>query len=270
MAPITRLAAAILVFSSVFVSAAPVLAPLAPNTSLNTDGAYGSSPSTESLEKRASYGQVFACKIPGTIAITFDDGPYMFTKDLLDELDKIPGSPKVTFFVNGSNNGKITDYASTVKRAYNSGHQIASHTWSHKDMTTLSSSGLKSEMTKLDDAVKKIVGKKPTFMRPPYGSVNDAVLKYLGSAGYTVVNWNLDTEDWDHPLQVAASMSEYRDTIGKPGAINKGWIALQHDPNELTSKQLGPQAVKYAISQGFKVVTVGTCLGVSKSKWYRS
>ncbi|KAF9284236.1 hypothetical protein BGZ74_001781, partial [Mortierella antarctica] len=113
MAPITRLAAAILVFSSVFVSAAPVLAPLAPNTSLNTDGAYGSSPSTESLEKRASYGQVFACKTPGTIAITFDDGPYMFTKDLLDELDKIPGSPKVTFFVNGSNNGKITDYAST-------------------------------------------------------------------------------------------------------------------------------------------------------------
>ncbi|KAG0034297.1 chitin deacetylase [Podila clonocystis] len=271
MAPITRLTAAILVFSSVFVSAVPVLAPLAPNPSFSTDGAYGDSPSTESLQKRASsYAQVYACKTPGTIAITFDDGPYKFTTNLLDELDKIPGSPKVTFFVNGNNNGKITDYASTVKRAYNSGHQIASHTWSHRDLATLKTEDRKAEMTNLDNAVKQIIGKKPTFMRPPYGSVNDAVLNYLGGAGYTIVNWNIDTMDWDHPTNVPKSMKEYQNTIGKSGANKKGWIALQHDPNEQTSKKLGPQAVKYAISKGFKVVTVGTCLGVDKSKWYRS
>ncbi|KAG0335837.1 chitin deacetylase [Podila horticola] len=271
MAPITRLAAAILVFSSVFVSAVPVLAPLAPNPSLSTDGAYGNSPTTESLQKRASsYAQVFKCKTPGTIAITFDDGPYKFTKNLLDELDKIPGSPKVTFFVNGHNNGDIATYASTVKRAYESGHQIASHTWDHKDLTTLDDAARATEMKDLDTAVKKIIGKRPTFMRPPYGAVNDDVLNYLGDAGYTIINWNIDTMDWDHPTDVPKSLKEYENTIGKSGAKKQGWIALQHDPNELTSKKLGPAAVKYAIDHGFKVVTVGTCLGVNKSKWYRS
>ncbi|KAF9375356.1 hypothetical protein CPB97_011520, partial [Podila verticillata] len=146
MAPITRLAAAALLFSSVFVNAAPVLDPNA-NSAFSTDGAYGNSPVAQTLKKRAArYSQVYTCKTPGTIAITFDDGPYKFTRQLLQELDKIPGKPKVTFFVNGDNNGKITDYADVVADAFNAGHQIGSHTWDHKDLNTLNPTARENEM----------------------------------------------------------------------------------------------------------------------------
>lgn len=148
MAPITRLAAAALLFSSFFVNAAPVRAPNS-NPSFSTDDAYSNSPVTQTLEKRgAKYSQIMACKKPGTIAITFDDGPYKYTRKLLEELDKIPGKPKVTFFVNGDNNGKITDYADVVADAFKAGHQIGSHTWDHKDLNKLNDDARKDEMKK--------------------------------------------------------------------------------------------------------------------------
>ncbi|KAF9213462.1 hypothetical protein BGZ59_005331 [Podila verticillata] len=272
MAPITRLAAAALLFSFVFVNAAPVLDPNA-NRAFSTDGAYGNSPVAQTLKKRAArYSQVYTCKTPGTIAITFDDGPYKYTRQLLKELDDIPEKPKVTFFVNGHNNGEIKDYADVVADAFKAGHQIGSHTWDHEDLNKLSLTAREDEMKKLDDALKEILpGKvRPTFMRPPYGNADDEVLNFLGDAGYTIINWNIDTMDWAHPTDVPKSMKEYTKALDASGAIKKSFIGLEHDPNEKTSTELGPQAVKYAISKGFKVVTVGTCLEIPESKWYRS
>lgn len=43
---------------------------------------------------------VTSCK-PGYVALTFDDGPYKFTNELLDLLES--ESVKATFFVNGNN-----------------------------------------------------------------------------------------------------------------------------------------------------------------------
>ena len=66
------------------------------------------------------------CTTPGTIALTFDDGPYQYTADLLDVLHQ-NGAP-ATFFLNGQNIGSIYDYADVIQRMHSEGHQIASHT----------------------------------------------------------------------------------------------------------------------------------------------
>lgn len=74
-------------------------------------------------------GQIITqCTKPGTFAITFDDGPYIYTDKILDIL-KANGI-KATFFVNGLNWGDINDAANSarVRRAINEGHQIGSHT----------------------------------------------------------------------------------------------------------------------------------------------
>jgi peptidoglycan/xylan/chitin deacetylase (PgdA/CDA1 family) len=72
-------------------------------------------------------GQViFSCTQPGTMALTFDDGPFAYTSQVLDKLDA--AGAKGTFFVNGRNYGSITDYAGVVQRMVNSGHQVGSHT----------------------------------------------------------------------------------------------------------------------------------------------
>lgn len=53
------------------------------------------------LAKRAPANVYSKCKESGTFALTFDDGPYKFTPQLLKLLDD--NDVKATFFINGNN-----------------------------------------------------------------------------------------------------------------------------------------------------------------------
>ena len=70
---------------------------------------------------------IFSCTSPGTVALTFDDGPFEYTSQALDLLSD--AGFKATFFLNGQNWANINDYASTVQRMDSEGHQIGSHTY---------------------------------------------------------------------------------------------------------------------------------------------
>lgn len=67
------------------------------------------------------------CVSPGMLALAYDDGPYQYTSQLVDILDA--AGAKATFFFTGTLYGDIYNSAAAVQKAYNSGHQIASHTW---------------------------------------------------------------------------------------------------------------------------------------------
>jgi hypothetical protein len=64
------------------------------------------------------------------------------------------------------------------------------------------------------------------------------------------------------------SLKVYTDKVkkanGKPGEI-----VLQHETIKLTAQELAPRAIDYAQKMGWKLVTVGECLGKSKDTWYR-
>lgn len=72
-------------------------------------------------------GVITGCAVPNSFALTFDDGPHIFTKTLLDTLKQ--ADIKATFFVNGDNFGKIEDRKEELHRMMNEGHQIGSHTY---------------------------------------------------------------------------------------------------------------------------------------------
>ncbi|KAF9436876.1 hypothetical protein BGZ76_002718 [Entomortierella beljakovae] len=245
MAPLTRLALAAIAIAAAFVCAAPT-----------------------NFQKRSPAAYISRCTIPGTIAITFDDGPFLYTDGLLDILKS--RNVKATFFMNGRTYGRIEDFAASVKRAYDDGHQVASHTWSHKDLTSLSQADATLEMTNLEDAFRNIIGVRPTFMRPPFGSVNTQVLELLGSLNYTAVVWDTDTQDWAHPTDFDASYNVYDALFNNTNGINEpGHIVLQHEVNQVTALQVAPMAIDLALIKGYKVVTVGECLGVPKGSWYQ-
>ena len=69
-----------------------------------------------------------SCTVPGTIALTFDDGPYIYTSQVLDVLRN--NNVHATFFVNGDNWQNILTDASQglIRRMNDEGHQIGSHT----------------------------------------------------------------------------------------------------------------------------------------------
>ncbi|KAG0209386.1 hypothetical protein BGX28_010374 [Mortierella sp. GBA30] len=275
MAPFIRLALIAMLASAAFVTASPVIAPQDPNgpapalAGPDTYDPQTPEPSNPGLTKRAAAfpkGAVSSCTKSRTVAITFDDGPFDFTNGLLNILKK--KKVKATFFLNGNNYGNIADYASVIKRAYKEGHQIASHTWSHANLAEKTDKEILEEMSKLDDAVKKIIGVRPVYMRPPYGAVNDRVKNLLESNGYRIILWDLDTNDWQHTDDYRPSLKVYSDALGK-GQHSKNALTLQHDPHRVTALEVAPRAIDLAKSRKFKVVTVGECLGDSRENWYR-
>lgn len=122
-------------------------------------------------------------------AITFDDGPSSrYTPRLLDGL-KARGA-KATFFVLGQN---AQDNLDVIRRAYEEGHEIASHTWSHKDLTELSDSGIQNEIRSTERVLNQVCGEGKYLLRPPYGNANSRV---RALAGVPLVYWSVDPEDW--------------------------------------------------------------------------
>lgn len=79
----------------------------------------------------------------------------------------------------------------TLKRMLAEGHQVASHTWSHPDLLTLSQADVATQMTKLEDAMLKTIGVVPAYMRPPFGNHNAAIDATIGGLGYGAwpLNW---------------------------------------------------------------------------------
>ena len=76
------------------------------------------------------------------LAITFDDGPGKYTGALLDGLAE--RGVHATFFVNGVN---ASGWPETLKRIVNEGHQLANHTYNHKNLNTCSAQTVAYEIS---------------------------------------------------------------------------------------------------------------------------
>ncbi|KAG0324358.1 hypothetical protein BGZ99_001924 [Dissophora globulifera] len=233
-------------------------------------------------------GQVYTtCTTPNTFSISFDDGPSAYTHELLDLLDK--EGLKVTFFVNGNNEGCIYDPAvqSVLKRAFQSGHQIASHTWSHPKLTTLTAEAITTEMTRLEQAFMDVLGVVPRYMRPPFGdgtfgagNANDIkVQSTIKGLGYVITTWDIATTDADiddnttpHKLTDDALLKVEQGMVTSvvKGLSGGTHMQLMHDTYSRTVSLMAPWSINYIKGLGYKMVPVATCLGdVDPRNWYQ-
>ncbi|RPB26806.1 glycoside hydrolase/deacetylase [Terfezia boudieri ATCC MYA-4762] len=230
--------------------------------------------SSRKLFGSVPYGvEIYDCDAPGTIALTYDDGPFSYTTDLLDILKT--HNAKATFFVNGVNLGKgmIDDpklpWAAMIKRMISDGHQVASHSWSHADLSTLNETEQTMEMIKNEMALRNIIGKWPTYMRPPYSSCNEACMATMRKLGYHVCYFDLDTEDYLHATPATNYISQkiVHDNLAMS---EDNWLSIMHDIHEQTVYNLTSYFLGQITAEGFKTVTVGKCLNDPEANWYRS
>src|SRR6516225_6060435 len=130
------------------------------------------------------------------IAMTFDDGPSAtLTPKLLDLL--AARHIKVTFFVIGEN---VAEHPEIVTRAAREGHEIGNHSWSHPNFAKMSQESVRSQLQRTDDAIKNATGKRPTLMRPPYGSLTEREKRWIHDEfGYQIILWDVDPYDWKRP-----------------------------------------------------------------------
>ena len=185
--------------------------------------------------------QAEAASDPKLAAITFDDGPSKYTDGLLDELSK--RGVTATFFMQGCNAER---YSSVVKKAYEAGHQIASHTYNHPNLVKLGSQEIQNQLATTDSIFDNATGVHNVYMlRPPYGSINSRVLSEIGRPA---IIWSVDTLDWKSRNADAVYRHIVNDT-------KDGSIVLLHDLYS-TSVSGALRGIDTLLEQGYELVTV--------------
>ncbi len=175
------------------------------------------------------------------IAVTFDDGPSQYTSQLLDGLAS--RGVKATFFMLGQ---MAESRTGIVKRAWEEGHQICSHTYGHPNLNTLSSDAIATQFRRTDAILDGALGFDARYMvRPPYGNYTQNVLNI---AGVPCFYWSVDTRDWES--RNADSVYNMFLRYARDGSI-----VLLHDVYP-TSVSGALRAIDTLKAQGYEFVTV--------------
>jgi len=125
------------------------------------------------------------------IALTFDDGPSIFTLEVLDLLKKYDA--KATFFCIGKN---VEAHPEIVKKIIAEGHLVGNHSYSHsKFFDFYNAKKIIEEIQKTDELLEKITSKKINFFRPPYGVTTPSIRRALKLTGHKVIGWNIRSLD---------------------------------------------------------------------------
>ncbi|KAI8355101.1 hypothetical protein EDC96DRAFT_266439 [Choanephora cucurbitarum] len=215
----------------------------------------------ESCGNAASEEDIFGCPQKNQWALTFDDGPSLLTAKLLDILDQT--DVKATFCVTGS---QVKKYPEILRRAYLAGHQIASHTYSHPHLMSLTNEQIINEVKSTEEAIQHVLGIRPLYIRPPYGEADTRVKKLLKLMGYKLLLWNVDPTDYSVYQQKDASariQGSFRLAIdGVDTGLNShgdpGFISLQHDLYQASIDQV-PEIIRTLRSKNFTLMTAAQC-----------
>ena len=152
---------------------------------------------------------------------------------------------KITFFMVGN---WVDKYPEAVKKIYEAGHEIGSHSNTHPHVNQLSSEKNLEEIKLSVSKIEKITGSKTNLYRAPYGEYNDTVIKVAKENGYYPIQWNIDTLD-------------YKGLTGEKmwerikNKLECGAIILSHNGTDHTADSLD-MLIKNIKNKGYQITTV--------------
>jgi peptidoglycan/xylan/chitin deacetylase (PgdA/CDA1 family) len=167
--------------------------------------------------------------------LTFDDGPTVYTKEILAILEKY--KIKSTFFMLY---GNIMKRPEEVTNALKNGHSIGCHGVTHKVKEFYKSAqSPKEEMNGCSKAIEKYSGSMTKLVRVPYGSypnLTSIQKRQLESAGYVIWDWNVDSTDWrlHSPEELVSQVLYQVKSLQSKGIVP---VILLHD-TKITTKGL--------------------------------
>ncbi len=179
------------------------------------------------------------------IALTFDDGPNVnYTEKLLDGLKE--RGVHATFFLLGK---QVEKSPELVEKMYKDGHLIGNHSYEHVNLSNLSDEAAILQVDKTNEAIYKITGEYPEYIRPPFGcwkSNLDYQTKMIE------VLWNIDPLDWKTNNADAVAGRIIKD-------VQEDDIILLHDASE-SSVNAAFQIIDKLKKEGYEFVTVDEIL----------
>jgi len=174
------------------------------------------------------------------IAFTFDDGPSIYTKNVVDAL--VLNNSKATFFELGN---RMKYNQDEVRYVYESGMEVGSHTYAHKNLNKLSDSEIDEEINSTNIIFNEITGDNIKLLRPPYGNSNEKVKSRVNTP---IITWNVDTNDW----LTRDSEAIYNHILDN---VSDGDIVLMHDIYPETLEAI-KKVIPVLRERGYKITTV--------------
>lgn len=178
------------------------------------------------------------------IAISFDCAwGNTYTDELLSIMqDK---GVKCTFFTVKFWTDKYPDY---VKKIFEHGHELGTHSSTHPKMSTLSKEKIIEELSLSKKAIEDIIGTTVKVFRPPFGDYNDLLINTAEELNLKTIQWSVDSLDWKD-----LSANQIYDRV--VNRVKAGDIVLFHNNGLNTSKAL-PAIIDTLIINGYEFVTV--------------
>ena len=196
-------------------------------------------------------GNITGNEFPSKVwSLTFDDGPKTETSSQILESLKNYGL-KATFF-------QLTKRAQAnplmAKRIRDEGMEIASHSFSHLQLTKVGNNELEKEISLAVKNLSKLHEKEIKFFRLPYGSgiSSPNIREKIAENGLVHVFWNVDTLDWlsQPPAKIVA-----RTIARMKKTKNDSGVLLFHDIHQRTAESM-PQIMDYLKQENRRVCTL--------------
>ena len=171
--------------------------------------------------------------------------------DDIDQILKVlkQNNVKITFFLVGE---WIDKFPEAVKKIYEDGHEIASHSNTHPHVNNLTYEENIEEIEKSNEKIEKITGQRTQIYRAPYGEYNNTVIQAAQDKGYYTIQWSLDTLDY-----TGLTGDEMWNRI--QDKVKSGDIILTHNGTKHTADSLD-MLIKNIKQKGFEIVTVSNLI----------
>jgi len=207
---------------------------------------------------------------PNEVALTFDDSPDPdWTPKILDILKA--KNVKATFMAIGS---EAAQHVGLLQRIFREGHEIGNHTWTHPDISEISTRQLDLEVNLTERLFESKLGVQPLYFRPPYDIDEEpdtddeaAPAWHIQQKGLIIIGSKIDTDDWDEhprktPQEIIQSVFNQLQTM-KTKPQFRGSVVLMHDGggNRSVTVATLPLLIDALRAHGYSIVQVSALMG---------
>jgi peptidoglycan/xylan/chitin deacetylase (PgdA/CDA1 family) len=175
---------------------------------------------------RRLFGVRATLDYPDAVGLTFDDGPHPEgTRAVLAALEE--GHAHATFFLVGEQVERRPELVAEIVAA---GHEVGLHCQRHRNLMRLTPRQVRADLNRAAEVIRETTGRKVRLYRPPYGILTVPALAYARRAGWEVVLWRRDGEDWQAR---ATAESIARKVLRR---LTPGDVILLHDADHYSAR----------------------------------
>ena len=189
------------------------------------------------------------------VYLTFDDGPSIYTTQILDVLDTY--GVKATFFVTGK---QAQTHPEWYQEIVGRGHSIGMHSYTHiySDIYE-SEEDFIADINKIHDCIEYTTGIDSRIYRFPGGSSNtvspiamEDLCKIVNDRGYRYFDWNISSQDATSPSLRSSEIVS--NTVSGIGRYDNCMVLMHDAADKYSTVQALPSIIESILSMEKTVI----------------